>query len=408
MRKSRTKSPLRLRASHINIEDIPTTKVDIIGDLPCVAMNRDIELSISLFDCADEGIHPILSYEPLFQEDASAAYELRLTLDEIGGLPNKIRKWTSIAIIPETVLLPPYSGERRVRGVVRLLDMEKEVIVAGGEVIENHTGILWIGEFYFNFSTYSGYIALEKQRRRIQSIMLRIALAVAMSDGTLSPTEHDVITERAFEWQVSAMYRYDGLTYQKRKTSYKGMITRAMNKAKANDLKLDTLINSLYRLATRSEWGETLNICSDVIISNGVADNKQFRDLNYISSHAPLDPMVIGNIRDKIIMELDLTQIIQGESYEFLGIDDTWDILTTRRYLRAEYKKWNGRLNTVPDGRARHNTQAILDMIGNAYKKYTTPHKKAMSQTTSSNQPSQTSNESLIDPSQLKIFDDSN
>jgi len=416
MAKSKKKSPLRLRVSDLVIAEIPTTKIDIIGDLPNTTYGRHMELSISLFECVDGEVHPILSIEPLFQEDFSTAYELRISVDAIGGLRNKISKWTPIGIIPETVLVPPYGGTYAQRGVmtikaiVRIIDIEYDVIIERGQVVDQDEGVLWTGEIHFSrLPLNAGYALAEKYIRRTQSIILKIALAIAMSNGSLSPPELATIKYIVAQWQEWAFQRYDGLTEKKRKTAYSSMMSRALKKARAHELKLDSLTRNLNRVATYQDWDDTLNLCSKVITSNGIVDKNQFRDLNYISNCSPLDPETLKNLRDQMVMELDLSEIVRHESYEFLGIDSSWDFVEIRTHLRAEYKKWNGRLNTVPDGRARDNTQAILNMIGKAYKKYThiTPHKKELPQSKESTISSGSLHEAFIDSSQMKLFNNS-
>jgi len=407
---ARKKTPLKLRTSEITLENLPTTLIDIIGDLPQTAYNKELELSISLFDCDDDEVHPILSTEELFQEDHSMVYELRLSTDAIGGLKKKITKWKTIGIIPQTVLVPPYGGERKIKAIVRLVDIAYDPVIEKGQVVENFEGVLWTGEIDLDPMILDwGYVYIEKQKRRTQSIILKVAMAVAMADGSLSALERKIIKSRVHHWRDNAKNRCDGMTDQKRKTAYQGMMRRAVQRARAKKLNMTALIKSLRYMASPHEWSDTLDLCLEVITCNGIADNNQFIALNDIAHYSALEPTVFENIRDYLIMHLDITKIVESESYEFLGLDRNWDLVTTRKHLRSEYKKWNSRLNTVPDGKSRDNTQAILDMIGKAYKKYTQPNpvKKPVALSEKTQPIPQPPSESFFDQAQLKLFNDS-
>ena len=53
-----------------------------------------------------------------------------------------------------------------------------------------------------------------------------------------------------------------------------------------------------------------------------------------------------------------------------LGIDPTWSNKKIQAHLGKEFAKWNGRLNTLPEGEERDNAQKMLDRIAETRKKY--------------------------------------
>ena len=53
-----------------------------------------------------------------------------------------------------------------------------------------------------------------------------------------------------------------------------------------------------------------------------------------------------------------------------LGIDPTWSKKRIEEHLGKEFAKWNGRMNSLPEGEERDNAQKMLDLIAKTRKKY--------------------------------------
>ena len=62
------------------------------------------------------------------------------------------------------------------------------------------------------------------------------------------------------------------------------------------------------------------------------------------------------------------SSIIDVES--LLGIDPTWGNKKILAHLGKEFTKWNGRMNSLPEGEERDNAQKMLDRIAETRKKY--------------------------------------
>ncbi|MDE2644313.1 MAG: hypothetical protein OXI05_00535 [Bacteroidota bacterium] len=367
-------SSLKLRINTLNWENGKLKQIEITGTLPDSALRKDVKFIVSFFDCADGGIHPILSNVPLLQEPFTLAYQSQESVRENFHESRGISYWLPIgAFIPEFVM-GPYSGKRKIEAVVRLIDVDDPAHIAGGEVIGGFDALLWTGKIRFNYPLYGvGYIQLAKQRRRIESIVLRLATAVALSDGTLDSEEIQTLQERLDYWSTEARFNFDGLSEQQRSTSYKGMMSRALAKARANELDVTSLLKSMRRSAGETFWHEALELCYNVTSANGIAHASQLRLLRQIADSSGLDPRELAKLRDQKIIDFGITSRVASPTDELLGIDSSWDVAKIRRHLRKEYRKWNGRLNTIPEGEARKNAQGVLNMIGEAYKNYMSP-----------------------------------
>ncbi len=371
MSHAQKKASLRLRVRSLTLDGCIVKKIEIIGDFPDNALRENIEFVVSVFDCADGGIHPVLSTESEFHEQFTMVYESRVRVGEILPYMKKIDGWMPVAIFPSEFVLGPYAGKRKLMAVVRLVNIDANVYIEAGSVLRNKNGVIWVGKVNFYCRLYGdGYIRISKRCRRIESIAIRLAAAVAIADGTLDSEEIKVLRRQINRWIEDSENRYDGLDERRRSNSYKGMMKRALIKARANEINTASLLKSMRISAGRALWIDTLELCYDVIFANGVAHASQLRLLREIADSSRLDTKELEKLRDHKAINFEIKPTVEVATEELLGIDASWDQARIRRHLRMEYKKWNGRLNTIPEGKARENAQGILNMIGEAYKKY--------------------------------------
>lgn len=149
------------------------------------------------------------------------------------------------------------------------------------------------------------------------------------------------------------------------------MVRRALTKAQDHQINTDELLNRLRRHGDQKLWYEVLELCIDVMAADGIADIDELHILRKIGDASGIDAKEIQKLRDQKIVDLEIRNQGQTPIEELLGIDADWDLAKIQRHLRREYKKWNGRLNMVSEGKARQNAQIMLNRIGEAYKDYT-------------------------------------
>ena len=88
-----------------------------------------------------------------------------------------------------------------------------------------------------------------------------------------------------------------------------------------------------------------------------------------ISDSLGIDSKELEKIRDKQIIKLQ-TKADDVDLESFLNIDPKKDIAEICEKLKNEFIKWNSRLNSLPEGEEKDNAQLMLDLIGEARKKY--------------------------------------
>ena len=368
------KPSLKLRVGNLTVGGHKFKKIDVRGEFPRRAFRKDVAFIVSLFDCTDGELHPVISNQPEFREPFTMAYQSYVEVGKIYARSKHVHEWIPVAIFPPGQLIGPYGGTRKLVAVVRLEDMDDPINVALGNMAGQEDKPLWSSKIRFSCSLYgNGYIKTAKQCRRIESVALRLALAVAIEDGLLDYREINVVKKKLDQWIVNAAIHIDGLSREQRLRSYNGMMGRALKLAKAHEIDTDALLKSMRKSAGTELWYETLELCYDVISANGTAHSKQLRRLHEIVFNSGLPEKKIEELRDRKLVELGGWPMADSSVEESLGIDASWDKAKKRKYLRKEYRKWNGRMNMIAEGEARENAQDILNMIGEAYRKYTLP-----------------------------------
>jgi len=82
-----------------------------------------------------------------------------------------------------------------------------------------------------------------------------------------------------------------------------------------------------------------------------------------------IDSSDLEKIRDKQIINLN-TNPEDIDTLSLLGISPSLSNEEIIDELKKEFIKWNGRLNTLGDGKEKDNAQQMLDLIGKARDKH--------------------------------------
>ncbi|MXW32229.1 MAG: TerB family tellurite resistance protein [Rhodothermaceae bacterium] len=362
---------MEVRVRKITVDDLPAKQIEVKGPFPLQAYNETVGFVVSVFDNTDDKLHPVLSVVEAFQEPYTLAYDSRAKVGEV--LPGTgLHPYTPIGLFIPNIMLGPHGGHREFLVVVRLVDVHTKVIIVNGRVLEGKDGVYWTGTCGFTCSLGKrGYIEFHQRRRELRSVIIRLAAAVAVADGYLEAGEIQVIRQKIEKWVEKAESAYDGLGETQREESYKAIVAHALNDAMADQIDTDALLNRLRHEEDQKLWYEILELCFDVMAADGIADVDELGLLREIGDASEIDARDIEKLRDRKIIDLKNTNTVKTPIEELLGIAPDWDPAIIKCHLRKEYRKWNSRLNTVSEGKARQNAQNMLNIIGEAYKDYT-------------------------------------
>ena len=113
-----------------------------------------------------------------------------------------------------------------------------------------------------------------------------------------------------------------------------------------------------------------VELCLDVMAADGEADKEELKQISQIAKMIGVDYEEIKKMKDKRLIKLDPNATSNASPEETLGIDPEWDKQKINAHILNEYSKWNGRLNSLPEGTERENAQKMLDLLAEARKKY--------------------------------------
>ena len=362
---------MKVRVREIAVDDRPAKQIEVRGPFPFQAYGEKVGFIVSVFDDTDDEFHPVISAVEAFQEPYSLAYDSRV---KVGYVPpgSGLDPWAPIGVFFPEIMLGPYGGHRQFLAVVRLVDVRTEVVIVNGSVLQGKDGVYWTGACKFSCSLGDrGYIQFHQERRDLQSVIIQLAAAVSVADGNLDREEIQVILQKIVQWIGKSESVYDGLSDTQRERSYKAIAKHALNKAMADKIDTDALLTRLRRDGDQKLWYEVLELCFDVMAADGTADSDELSILHKIGVASKIDTRDIAKLRDRKIVDLEIDNKVNTSIEELLGINADWDPPKIKRHLRKEHKKWNSRLNTVPEGKARENAQKMLNLISEAYKNYT-------------------------------------
>ncbi|XWN36310.1 MAG: tellurite resistance TerB family protein [Balneola sp.] len=328
------------------------------------AMN--LEAIISVFDATEGELEPVFSLLEDFQEPENIVFQSRSKIGEVQ--PNYgFTDWVTLGgVIPE-ILQPPYSGDRNLRVLVRLIDLSNPPTIIYGFQQPNDTGTIWQGEVGFSWEfKEKGYKEAQENYEEAASIALKIGVAVAMADGSLHNKEGEILKN----WIKKKIDFYGEEKRKDLKNKYNDDLRQAYLDSQNGSLLLSSLVNRLNEIGDKRSKYEAIELGYDIMAADGVADAKELEIIKNIASSLGLDIDEIDNLRDKKLVNLSTEMSSQASIENILNIDPNWSNEKVRKHLRGEFNKWNNRLNTLPEGEQRDNAQQMLDLISEARQKY--------------------------------------
>jgi uncharacterized tellurite resistance protein B-like protein len=358
---------IRLTDSRIDPKDInsPTLKeLEGKGVFPVKKKTR-VGFITTVFDETSGELEPVISALDAFQEPDSIVYQHRAELGEVHPDQGFV-SWVRLGVILPTILQPPYSGERNLRAVLRMVDLNNPPPINHG-YHQDHPGLLWQKSLSFTWAfEEKGYSEAAEHRDESLAIALKIGMAVAMADGQLDDKEGITLKQ----WIQRAIEPFSEDKRNELKDLYNAAMKEAYSQAISGDLNLTQLTRRLNEIGEKTTKYEAVELCFDVMSADGVADKEEMRVIRMVSEALDLDLNEIEKMRDQKIISLDSSVSDDASIEELLDIQDDWTPEQTRRHLRNEFQKWNNRVSTLPEGAERDNAQRMLNLIAEARKKY--------------------------------------
>ena len=212
----------------------------------------------------------------------------------------------------------------------------------------------------------SGYLELDKERLEVQKASIRMAVAIALADGTLDKSEGNQIKA----WIKGIVDSTSENQKDKVKEILNNELQSSFTDAKNKNIDVTKVCNNIKDVGSKADKYDLIELCLDVMAADGEADKEELKYIEKISKLIGVDYNEITKMKDQRLIKLDPSTSSAEGLEEKLGIDPNWDKAKIKKHIINLYGKWNGRLNSLPEGIERDNAQKMLDLIAEARKKY--------------------------------------
>ena len=330
---------------------------------PDVALDHPAMLIFKLFDKTTS--LPIVSTFEMTSEESSRVFEHAVP---IGNMQDKYwPDWARVsALIPES-LIGPHKGTRTLQLQCFLWYEHLKPEFERGYLPEDTTGGINVFTHEFNFHlTNPGYLEVDDERLEVQVASIKLAISIAMADGTLDKSEGTEIKN----WVKGIVDSAGESQRDEIKETLNNALEEAYNEVKSSPIDIEQVCADIKDIGSAADKFDLIELCLDVMAADGEADKEELKQIEQISKLVGIDYDEISKMKDQRLIKLDPTSSSNSGLEEKLDIDPEWDNEKINKHILSLYGKWNGRLNSLSEGIERENAQKMLDLIAEARKKY--------------------------------------
>lgn len=355
----------RFTKKHVDADETSSEyySIEIKGQFP-LSYPTDVTCVTSVLDVTDGEDEPkfVLSHIEAFQENSSSIFCGKAPFGVVSG-DQGFSKWVEVTRLIPLFLQTPSSGSRKLKILIRLMDSnnihETQFGSGGGDSYWAQTLDIRINQ------KEKGYEESFAERNEGMPLCVKLAMSVAMSDGSIDKKEGQVIKK----WMTKAISHLS----DEKKKEMKKVLNAAMsesNKAlKSATFSRSPIVKRLNEINDSGMKYDVMELCYDVMAADGKADKNEITELNRIGKSLKLDNKELEKIRD--LRMIDLSGMVEDgdDATTLLGIDRTWSKSELKSHLTREFKKWKSRVNSAPEQKDRAHAQKMLDLIGDERKK---------------------------------------
>ena len=330
---------------------------------PDVALDHPAMLIFKLFDKTTS--LPIVSTFEMTSEESSRVFEHAVSN---GNMQDKYwPDWSRVsALIPES-LIGPHKGTRTLQLQCFLWYEHLKPEFERGYLPEDTTGGINVFTHEFNFHlTNPGYLEVDDERLEVQVASIKLAISIAMADGTLDKSEGTEIKN----WVKGIVDSAGESQRDEIKETLNNALEEAYNEVKSSPIDIEQVCADIKDIGSAADKFDLIELCLDVMAADGEADKEELKQIEQISKLVGIDYDEISKMKDQRLIKLDPTSSSNSGLEEKLDIDPEWDNEKINKHILSLYGKWNGRLNSLSEGIERENAQKMLDLIAEARKKY--------------------------------------
>jgi uncharacterized tellurite resistance protein B-like protein len=329
-------------------EGADRTKVFHVGIAGPVTVPRDprlIQYVVGAVDMTEpQEPKPLISRVPEMREPDSMVFSFASPAIQLPYRTSVATPWTTICSIPLEALVFPMRGRRMVMFYLTVVWASDHRVLARAQ------------DTVFHYNAKKGYIEWSVDRDKAALLAVQLAVAVSAVNGEFEGRTVDMVKTWMKE-QVSMMEEHE-------KPAAREQLNAAARTAVAaskqpDGIDIDTLCAGLAQLTEPEDRYEYLDLCLRVAAADGKAAAEELKVVDRIAERLGVDMKEYRVMADKIV---PVTMHEETDVDRLLGITPEMTPDEIRAHLRAEYRKWNGRVTHAEPG-VREQAAKMLDLI---------------------------------------------
>ncbi len=263
----------------------------------------------------------------------------------------------------------PYKGTRNVDFTIFYFDADNPVIFKNGAAVDGLENCFHHDAFQKTMTFDDpGYVDEMENSKSAKPLMVDIAMEMAMSDGSLAKSEGEVIKK----WIQKEIQALEGNEKVELKAILNKSLEQSYKKLKSGK-SISQSITKFKKIASKNLKFQVIELCLQVLSADGIADDAELVNLQKLSKKIGMDFDEVQKLKEKTLIDINLDTTLQGDSAAdetIVGMDKNLSKDEALKFINREFKKWNGRLNSLEAGKKRDNAQLMLDTLSRLRKKY--------------------------------------
>ena len=263
----------------------------------------------------------------------------------------------------------PHQGERNINVILYFFDKNYPVIFRDGAMVQGKENLIHYSDLKVSLSfDEPGYMDEIENADAAKPLMVEIAMQMAMSDGSLDKSEGDII-KKWIKNQIKSVS-------ESKKDELKNRLNNSLESSYeklSNGEDISNSIKKFNSLASKNLKYQLIEFCLDVLSADGVADEAELKNLENLTLEIDLNFDEVRRMKDKTLVKIQTKPSSGGQSASdesLIGMDIDLTKDEALQFIKKEYRKWNGRLNTLSPGNERDNAQRMLDALARLREKY--------------------------------------
>lgn len=278
---------------------------------------------------------------------------------------NYFPNWSPLAGVILEGIHHPHKGNRELNFTIYYYDYNDPPIFQNGDVISGRTKIFHISESKVHISfDEPGFMDEIKNENKVKPLIIEVAVAMAMSDGSLDKSEGNVIKH----WIKKELSLVND---SKRKAKLKKTLNDSLEtsyKKISEGKSFGNAIKKINENASKTIKYQVIELCLDILSADGVAEEGELKLLKDLSLKLGLDYEEVQKMKEKTLLKVESSESASDES--LIGLDESLSKENKLKFINKEYKKWNGRLNSLSTGEKKENAQRMLEVLSKLRRKY--------------------------------------